>query len=116
VADLIGDRLVDRNASANVGRTLIETHTGEKHTVTPRMVATAVIASASIGVIETANDLQLVTQRCERLERGTKIKTRTTALGPPTRGDGTVGKIDKRCAQRSARNGRSKTFGRGRGG
>ena len=116
VADLIGDRLVDRNASTNIGRALIKAHAGEKHAVAARVVATAVVAGAGVGVVEPADDLQLVTQRRERLERGTKIEIRATALGPPTRGDGAVGEIYKRRAQGCARGGRGQAFGGRRGG
>ena len=84
MTDLLGDQLVHRDACVNVrpGR-LLDPDSGQERTARPRMVAGTILAAGRVEVVKSADHLDLLADRRQRLHRATQLEPRPLPFRPP---------------------------------
>ena len=104
VADALGRHLVDRDARVDVGAgRLLDPDARQERSARPGMVARPVQAAVGVDVVESAQDLDLLLDLFQRLQRPGELEIFALALGPPVTLIHAVGNVDIGHPQRGTR-------------
>ena len=102
MADLTGDDLVDRNANPNISRAFVQPDAGQENTIAARVIAAAIGPAIGTQVIQTAEDLQVLPDFFQWLERTVEFEIIPFSFRPPGGRDGAIREEHKGGAERGA--------------
>src|SRR5690242_8158767 len=101
---MLGHKLIDGDPQPNIrARRLLWSHPRENRRVRARVVARAVRPRPTVLVLESADDLKVILQHCQRFHRLVQDIIRASAVRTPFGEIDAIREIDKRSSQRRTR-------------